>query len=532
MYIYFLYISVSEHECMCACMYIWVFIYTYVCLYDVGTYSHILTNLYAYLFTNNTNKLNSISTNNSIIKISQGNDELTCFTFVRNQNTINSSSNSNGNNTGNNNGNDNDENSEHSITINTIPDITNTNSINPSRIFCGSVQGSVYIYQQLVDASTYQGSEGLRYEQLLPRGKLLRVITDVHNSNITDINYFSTNDNSSNNLNVYKQMNNSNISNNNNNSAKMEESIVTCGSDGMIHYWTVDQGDSAPMTHISTSPFNDITSDESFLKRSLSISNEGAGRVICNTSNSIKLISTNEINTENGNDNSNNNNKNNNKYSNNDGSNEGYKHTSTSLLNYHNKKIIKIASMGRRFATISADNLVCIWDSHSHIQTACIDTVANPTSITFTPDGQYLAVGTLSGDLVILADEDMSDNWELWFKKSIGSQINIKKHSASSSGVNRKSELTQLKYSPNGMILAVGCRDNIIYFLSPGNSYKRIGVSRGHLCGIKEFDFSLDGQILQSTDVGGKDLLFWDVSTGKQINAKSVKDAVWYTWSW
>ena len=63
------------------------------------------------------------------------------------------------------------------------------------------------------------------------------------------------------------------------------------------------------------------------------------------------------------------------------------------------------------------------------------------------------------------------------------------------------------------------------------DDYRRIGVCRGHSSYVRTMDFSEDGAILQAADTV-RELLFWDVMSGKQIhNAASVRDVAWHSWT-
>ncbi len=94
-----------------------------------------------------------------------------------------------------------------------------------------------------------------------------------------------------------------------------------------------------------------------------------------------------------------------------------------------------------------------------------------------------------------------------------------------------------LRFSPNGRVLAAACGISIHLYreaaaIAIGNghgshssgreAYRRYAVCRGHGGKVRSFDFSRDGSVLQSNDASGE-LLFWDVSTGKQArNPRSL----------
>ena len=105
--------------------------------------------------------------------------------------------------------------------------------------------------------------------------------------------------------------------------------------------------------------------------------------------------------------------------------------------------------------------------------------------------------------------------------------------------------MTGLRFSPNGKVLAAACgsfihlyRETISTMGTGGDggdvnarangdtdsgtdgrrSYRRYWVCTGHSTKVRSFDFTRDGSTLQSNDASGE-LLFWEVSTGRQVNA-------------
>lgn len=96
----------------------------------------------------------------------------------------------------------------------------------------------------------------------------------------------------------------------------------------------------------------------------------------------------------------------------------------------------------------------------------------------------------------------------------------------------KKFEITEIKYSPNGDVLAIGCKDNNIHLLSIAKGYRKVAICRGHTSSIKQLDFSNDGKIIKSNDISSKELLFWDVETGQRIvNHLLYRDIAWSTFS-
>lgn len=88
-------------------------------------------------------------------------------------------------------------------------------------------------------------------------------------------------------------------------------------------------------------------------------------------------------------------------------------------------------------------------------------------------------------------------------------------------GSPRAVDVSALRFSPDGEVLAAACGNCIHLYLEFGaggglGAYRRYGVCTGHGTTVKSMDFSSDSSVLQSNDAS-KELLFWEVTTGKQV---------------
>jgi WD40 repeat protein len=104
----------------------------------------------------------------------------------------------------------------------------------------------------------------------------------------------------------------------------------------------------------------------------------------------------------------------------------------------------------------------------------------------------------------------------------------------------KKNEIFEIKYSPNGEVVAISCKDNLIHILSISNSirspffsFKHLSVCRGHTAVVRNIDFSIDGKTIQSVDAA-RELLYWDVASGQRLNVSlipRIRDLEWHTWT-
>jgi WD40 repeat protein len=96
--------------------------------------------------------------------------------------------------------------------------------------------------------------------------------------------------------------------------------------------------------------------------------------------------------------------------------------------------------------------------------------------------------------------------------------------------------ISDVKFSPDGTLLAAGSHDNNIYVYNVQGWQKKTVFNKHHSF-ITHLDWSKDGTCLHS-DSGDYELLYWDVSKSDAINGiqeKSGKtkfrDEAWATWT-
>ncbi|EGR34536.1 hypothetical protein IMG5_007950 [Ichthyophthirius multifiliis] len=89
-----------------------------------------------------------------------------------------------------------------------------------------------------------------------------------------------------------------------------------------------------------------------------------------------------------------------------------------------------------------------------------------------------------------------------------------------------------MHFSPDGNFLGIGSHDNNIYILSVNNNYEQVAVCSKHNSFITSFDWSCDGQYIQS-NCGAYEYLFFQVSNGQQLQsgASQLRDEQWYNFT-
>eukprot|EP00163_Fabomonas_tropica_P029151 TRINITY_DN615_c0_g1_i1.p1 TRINITY_DN615_c0_g1~~TRINITY_DN615_c0_g1_i1.p1 ORF type:complete len:1806 (-),score=610.31 TRINITY_DN615_c0_g1_i1:143-5560(-) len=160
--------------------------------------------------------------------------------------------------------------------------------------------------------------------------------------------------------------------------------------------------------------------------------------------------------------------------------------------------------------TGSDDNCVYLWDADKHKSIAHADLGRKVRAAAYAPDGSVIAAGYVDG------------GWSLLNGENLG-KIASKRHC--------REAISDIKFSPDGSLLAVGSRDNFIDIYDTKNKYKRIARCTGHSSFITHLDFTNDGSIIMSNS-GAYEQLFWEARTGKRLTDRSLKTRLdWHTWT-
>nr|XP_030689746.1 echinoderm microtubule-associated protein-like 3 isoform X3 [Globicephala melas] len=132
----------------------------------------------------------------------------------------------------------------------------------------------------------------------------------------------------------------------------------------------------------------------------------------------------------------------------------------------------------------------------------------------FHPSGAVVAVGLNTGRWLVLDTET----------REIVSDI-----------TDGNEQLSVVRYSPDGLYLAIGSHDNMIYIYSvssDGAKSSRFGRCVGHSSFITHLDWSKDGNFIMSNS-GDYEILYWDVAGGCKLlrNRYESRDREWATYT-
>ncbi|GAV03860.1 hypothetical protein RvY_14230 [Ramazzottius varieornatus] len=169
-----------------------------------------------------------------------------------------------------------------------------------------------------------------------------------------------------------------------------------------------------------------------------------------------------------------------------------------------------------QFATASYDRYLTLWSASDKVPVWSMEMQDGIHSICFHPDGDLIAVATISG------------RWSV--------VDTLTKEIVSSQNVNEDTQdlLSCIKYSPDGRFIAVASVDRCIYMyqvLEGGSKCIKAGKLIGHSSAVLCLDWSVDSTYLRSNS-DNFELIYWTPATLKVVaNPATCRDVDWDSWN-
>jgi len=172
----------------------------------------------------------------------------------------------------------------------------------------------------------------------------------------------------------------------------------------------------------------------------------------------------------------------------------------------------------KEFVTCSDDGAVIIWDAEKYKHKNRLNIKGEKLrAVSFSPDGQKLYVGCMSGNIYVINASDLSVIKGIPYEKR--SFIKSNEHG-----------ITVIKCSPDGSKFVAGNHDCIINVYDTKNN-NRIGTLTGHSSTVVHLDWSDDSKYIQS-DSSDCEILYWNAVDLVQVTKlDELKPVHWYTWS-
>ena len=185
------------------------------------------------------------------------------------------------------------------------------------------------------------------------------------------------------------------------------------------------------------------------------------------------------------------------------------------------------------FVTASEDNTLRVWDLATRTMTAMAKLLGPGRSCAYSPDGRYVAVGLGGGGRAKGKPSPHDGKWLVLDAEKL-TQV------ATPPQI-RSQRISDIKWSPDGRLVAVASADNFIDIYSvDGSRFEHRYECKGHSSYITHVDWSADSQHMQSV-CGAYELLYWNMykegedgapprfRPHQEKNSSSMKDVAWAT---
>lgn len=162
------------------------------------------------------------------------------------------------------------------------------------------------------------------------------------------------------------------------------------------------------------------------------------------------------------------------------------------------------------FATSSDDGTIRTWDIQNQSLLNKVDIGGAVRCCCFSPDGDYLGIGLKTGEFHIVDGNTL---------KSL-----TKKR-------DRNQSVTEMRFSPDGKLLAVGTEDRSVDFYSFKPHIKRIGYCKNIASSVNQLDFAADGKHIQVC-TGSYERLIFSVPDGTHVTDEAkISRLTWSSWT-
>ncbi|TYZ67415.1 hypothetical protein PybrP1_003217 [[Pythium] brassicae (nom. inval.)] len=191
---------------------------------------------------------------------------------------------------------------------------------------------------------------------------------------------------------------------------------------------------------------------------------------------------------------------------------------------------LAVNPLKKEFCTTGDDRTIRIWDMSSHRQIRMTMLEAPSQTCAYSPDGSLLAIGQGADDSKLSKRNAklLNPNKQGAFAILSESALAVKYETKDS-----KKYIRNVKFSGDGLTLAVGSSDNFIYAYNTEDwASKGKCKARDASAVLSHFDFSATGGYIMASATNKGEMVFFESASGVEITRiATLKDVEWLSWT-
>ena len=189
---------------------------------------------------------------------------------------------------------------------------------------------------------------------------------------------------------------------------------------------------------------------------------------------------------------------------------------------YNKPQSIAVHPRYKVFASIGLDKFLrfysyeAILDKTKNPLINTIELLNEAKSIDFSPNGKFLTIGYQKGVFEVFT---VYDNEGEYFQVECLKLFDL----------NRKFDISCVKFSPDGKYLVISCAKDLVVFNSTNDELEQVGFLKGNSQPVIHFQYDKTSHYAMTNSIDGQTLV-WELSSEgfTKVDPQKVKDIDWH----